>query len=64
MCRKPGCGKMASIPSSIPLKDYRTGTTRKVQTGANLAGNSATLQDKRGMNQRPLNVKNPLSGKG
>lgn len=63
MCGKRNCGKMAGVPGSTPLKDTRTGTTRTVQTGANLAGNRATLKDQRGMNQRNLNVKNPLSGK-
>lgn len=64
MCGKRSCGKMADIPRTIPLKDTRTGTHRKVQTGANLVGNSASLQDKRGMNQQPLKVRNPLNGKG
>lgn len=63
MCGKRNCGKMAGIPSSIPLKDTRTGSTRSVQTGADLVGNRATLKDQRGMNQRKLNVKNPLNGK-
>lgn len=63
MCGRKNCGKMAGVPKDIPLKDMRTGTTRTVQTGADLVGNKATLKDQRGMNQRPLNVKNPLSGK-
>lgn len=60
-CNK--CGKMAGIPSSIPLRDTRTGTTRTVKTDAGLLGNRATLKDQRGMNQRNLAVKNPLNGK-
>lgn len=53
---------MAGVPSSIPLKDMRTGTNRTVQTNVYLAGNKPTLKDQRGMNQRNLNVKNPLNG--
>lgn len=63
MCGKRNCGKMAGVPSSIPLKDMRTGTTRNVQTNATLAGNRATLKDQHRMNQRSLDVKNPLNGK-
>ena len=54
---------MAGIPSSIPLRDTRTGTTRTVKTDAGLLGNRATLKDQRGMNQQNLAVKNPLNGK-
>ena len=54
---------MAGIPSSIPLRDTRTGTTRMVKTDAGLLENRATLKDQRGMNQQNLAVKNPLNGK-
>lgn len=60
-CNK--CGKMAGIPSSIPLRDMRKGTSRTVQTDAGLLGNRATLKDQRGMNQQNLSVRNPLNGK-
>lgn len=60
-CNK--CGKMAGIPSSIPLRDMRKGTSRTVQTDAGLLGNRATLKDQRGMNQQNLSVKDPLNGK-
>lgn len=60
-CNK--CGKMAGIPSSIPMHDMRKGTSRTVQTDAGLLGNRATLKDQRGMNQQNLSVKNPLNGK-
>lgn len=60
-CNK--CGKMAGIPSSIPMRDMRKGTSRTVQTDAGLLGNRATLKDQRGMNQQNLSVKNPLNGK-
>ena len=63
MARCGKCGKLAGIPSSIPLRDTRTGTTRKVKTPAGLVGNNATLKDQRGMNQQTLTVKNPLNGK-
>ena len=58
------CGKSAGIPSSIPMKDMRTGTMRSVQTGADLAMAMAKpkLKDQRGMNQTKLNVKNPVRG--
>ena len=54
---------MAGIPSSIPMRDMREGTSRTVQTDAGLLGNRATLKDQRGMNQQNLSVKNPLNGK-
>ena len=60
-CNK--CGKMAGIPSSIPMRDMRKGTSRTVQTDAGLLGTRATLKDQRGMNQQNLSVKNPLNGK-
>ena len=60
-CNK--CGKMTGIPSSIPMRDMRKGTSRTVQTDAGLLGNRATLKDQRGMNQQNLSVKNPLNGK-
>ena len=60
-CNK--CGKMAGIPSSIPLRDTRTGTTSTVKTDAGLLGNRATLKDQSSMNQRNLTVKDPLNGK-
>ena len=63
MARCNKCGKMAGIPSSIPLRDTRTGTTRSVKTDAGLLGNRAMLKDQCGMNQRNLTVKNPLNGK-
>lgn len=56
------CGKSAGIPSSIPMKDMRTGTMRSVQTGADLAMAKPKLKDQRGMNQTKLNVKNPVRG--
>ena len=56
------CGKSAGIPSSIPMKDMRTGTMRTVTTRADLAGAKPKLKDQRGMNQTKLNVKNPLRG--
>lgn len=54
---------MAGIPTSIPMKDQRTGSTKSVQTSANLVGNRPSLKNQMGMNQRNLNVKNPLNGK-
>ena len=54
---------MAGIPSSIPLRDTRTGTTSTVKTDAGLLGNRATLKDQSSMNQRNLTVKDPLNGK-
>ena len=62
MARCMKCGKSAGIPSSIPMKDMRTGTMRTVTTGADLAGAKPKLKDQRGMNQTKLNVKNPLRG--
>lgn len=62
MARCAKCGKSAGIPSSIPMKDMRTGTTRTVTTSADLAGAKPKLKDQRGMNQTKLNVKNPLRG--
>lgn len=62
MCGKRSCGKMAGIPSSIPMKDMRTGSSRSVQTTVPVGG-KPTLKDQRGMNQRNLNVRNPLNGK-
>lgn len=63
MARCAKCGKMAGIPTSIPMKDHRTGSTKSVQTSANLVGNRPSLKNQMGMNQRNLNVKNPLNGK-
>lgn len=60
-CKK--CGKMASIPSSISLRDMRKGLSRTVQTSAGLLGNRAMLNDQRGMNQQKLPMKNVLNGK-
>lgn len=62
MARCMKCGKSAGIPSSIPMKDMRTGTMRAVTTSADLAGAKPKLKDQRGMNQTKLNVKNPLRG--
>lgn len=62
MARCMKCGKAAGIPSSIPMKDMRTGTMRTVTTSADLAGAKPKLKDQRGMNQTKLNVKNPLRG--
>lgn len=62
MARCAKCGKSAGIPSSIPMKDMRTGTMRTVTTSADLAGAKPKLKDQRGMNQTKLNVKNPLRG--
>ena len=62
MARCAKCGKSAGIPSSIPMKDMRTGTMRTVTTSADLAGAKPKLKDQRGMNQTTLNVKNPLRG--
>lgn len=62
MARCMKCGKSAGIPSSIPMKDMRTGTMRTVTTSADLAGTKPKLKDQRGMNQTKLNVKNPLRG--
>lgn len=62
MARCMKCGKSAGIPSSIPMKDMRTGTMRPVTTSADLAGAKPKLKDQRGMNQTKLNVKNPLRG--
>lgn len=62
MARCMKCGKSAGIPSSIPMKDMRTGTMRTVNTSADLAGAKPKLKDQRGMNQTKLNVKNPLRG--
>lgn len=62
MARCMKCGKSAGIPSSIPMKDMRTGTMRTVTPSADLAGAKPKLKDQRGMNQTKLNVKNPLRG--
>lgn len=62
MARCMKCGKSAGIPSSIPMKDMRTGTMRTVTTSADLAGAKPKLKDQRGMNQTKLNVKNSLRG--
>lgn len=62
MARCTKCGKSAGIPSSIPMKDMRTGTMRTVTTSADLAGAKPKLKDQRGMNQTKLNVKNPIRG--
>ena len=62
MARCMKCGKSAGIPSSIPMKDMRTGTMRTVTTSADLAGAKPKLKDQSGMNQTKLNVKNPLRG--
>lgn len=62
MARCMKCGKSAGIPSSIPMKDMRTGTMRTVTTSADLAGAKPKLKDQRGMNQTKLNVNNPLRG--
>lgn len=62
MARCMKCGKSAGIPSSIPMKDMRTGTMRTVTTSADLADAKPKLKDQRGMNQTKLNVKNPLRG--
>ena len=62
MARCMKCGKSAGIPSSIPMKDMRTGTMRTVTASADLAGAKPKLKDQRGMNQTKLNVKNPLRG--
>ena len=56
MARCAKCGKSAGIPSSIPMKDMRTGTMRTVTTSADLAGAKPKLKDQRGMNQTKLNV--------
>lgn len=56
------CGKSAGIPSSIPMKDMRTGAMRSVQTSADLAMAKPKLKDQRGMNQTKLNLKNPVRG--
>lgn len=64
MCGKRSCGRMAGgVPSSIPLQDTRTGHKRPVQTPTPVGGERITLNDQRGMNQRKLDVRNPLSGK-
>ena len=62
MARCMKCGKSAGIPSSIPMKDMRTGTMRTVTTSADLSGAKPKLKDQRGMNQTKLNVKNPARG--
>lgn len=62
MARCMKCGKSSGIPSSVPMKDMRTGTMRTVTTSADLAGAKPKLKDQRGMNQTKLNVKNPLHG--
>ena len=54
---------MAGIPTSIPMKDQRTGTNKSVQTSANLVGNRPMMKDQTGMNQRSFSPKNPLNGK-
>lgn len=63
MARCAKCGKMAGVPGNIPLKDTRTGSTRAVQTSANLVGNRPSLKNQMGMNQQTLKSKNPLNGK-
>lgn len=63
MARCAKCGKMSGVPGNIPLKDTRTGSTKSVQTMADLVGNKPTLKNQMGMNQRNLGVKNPLNGK-
>lgn len=63
MARCAKCGKMAGIPTSIPMKDQRTGTNKSVQTSANLVGNRPMMKDQTGMNQRSFSPKNPLNGK-
>lgn len=60
MSRCAKCGKSNGIPSNIPLKDMRTGTKQSVKTDADLVGKKPYLDDKRGMNQSKLNVRNPL----
>lgn len=62
MCGKRSCGKMGGIPNSIPMKDMRMGSSRSVSTSMPV-GKKPVLKDQRGMNQRNLNVKNPLNGK-
>ena len=63
MARCAKCGKMAGIPTSIPMKDQRTGSNKSVQTSANLVGNRPMMKDQTGMNQRSFSPKNPLNGK-
>ena len=63
MARCAKCGKMAGIPTSIPLKDQRTGSNKSVHTSANLVGNRPMMKDQTNMNQRSFSPKNPLNGK-
>lgn len=63
MCGKRTCGKMAGVPSNIPLNDMRKGSTHSVKTDAALVGAKPMLKDQRGMNQRGFTPKNPLNGK-
>ena len=63
MARCAKCGKSSGMADSIRFKDMRTGTNRTVKTDAGLVGNRVVLKDQRGMNQRDLQVKNPLNGK-
>ena len=54
---------MAGIPTSIPMKDQRTGSNKSVRTSANLVGNRPIMKDQTNMNQRSFSPKNPLNGK-